>query len=96
MPELFYKDLGQMDYLAALGVQEQLVASKHRETLADILLFVEHPHVYTLGRGGDAANVLVLVSFELTRSRSADFQISLARLSSFCLFSESAICRSRS
>ena len=47
-----------MDYLAALGLQEQLVALKQRETSPDILLFVEHPHVYTLGRGGNESNVL--------------------------------------
>ena len=47
-----------MDYLAALGLQEQLVALKQRETSPDILLFVEHPHVYTLGRGGKESNVL--------------------------------------
>jgi len=56
---LFFKDLGCMDYLAALAVQEQLVRRKQVETFADILLFVEHPHVFTIGRGGDDANVLV-------------------------------------
>src|SRR5512143_117384 len=58
MSELLFKDLGQVDYVAALEFQERLVARKQRETLPDILLFVEHPHVYTLGRGGDAANIL--------------------------------------
>ena len=47
-----------MDYLAALALQERLVASKLREPSPDILLFVEHPHVYTLGRGGQESNVL--------------------------------------
>lgn len=28
------------------------------EKMNDILLFVEHPHVYTLGKSGDAANLL--------------------------------------
>ena len=55
---LLFKDLGRMDYLAALALQERLVELKQRNTGADILLFVEHPHVYTLGRGGDEANVL--------------------------------------
>jgi lipoate-protein ligase B len=55
---LYYKDLGRMEYLAALEIQERLVALKQRESSADILLFVEHPHVYTLGRGGDESNVL--------------------------------------
>lgn len=55
---LLYRNLGRMDYLAALQLQEQLVQRKQLEPSADILLFVEHPHVYTLGRGGNEANVL--------------------------------------
>jgi lipoate-protein ligase B len=58
MATLFYKNLGSMDYLAALALQEKLVELKQRESSADILLFVEHPHVYTLGRGGNELNVL--------------------------------------
>jgi lipoate-protein ligase B len=55
---LLYKDLGRMDYLAALALQEHLVARKQRECSPDILLLVEHPHVFTLGRGGKELNVL--------------------------------------
>jgi lipoate-protein ligase B len=55
---LRYQNLGQMDYLAACELQERLVQRKQREPSPDILLFVEHPHVYTLGRGGDESNVL--------------------------------------
>ncbi len=55
---LIYRDFGFLDYGAALSIQEQLVALKQREPFPDVLLFVEHPHVYTLGRGGNAANVL--------------------------------------
>jgi len=58
MAELLYENLGSMDYLAALALQEKLVELKQRELPADILLFVEHPHVYTLGRGGNELNVL--------------------------------------
>ena len=58
MAELVYKDLGRMDYLAALALQQRIVELKQREALADIILFVEHPHVYTLGRGGKVSNVL--------------------------------------
>jgi lipoate-protein ligase B len=47
-----------MDYRASLGLQERLVARKQLEPLSDVLLFVEHPHVYTLGRGGKESNVL--------------------------------------
>lgn len=55
---LLYKNLGSMDYLAALALQEKLVERKQRESSPDILLFVEHPHVYTLGRGGNESNVV--------------------------------------
>lgn len=58
MVELLYQDLGRMDYRAALALQERLVGLKQCEPAADILLFVEHPHVYTLGRGGNESNVL--------------------------------------
>ena len=55
---LFFKDLGCMDYRAALATQEQIVQRKQQGTSTDFLLFVQHPHVYTLGRGGNEANVL--------------------------------------
>jgi lipoate-protein ligase B len=47
-----------MDYLAALELQERFVQRKQREPSPDILLVVEHPHVYTLGRGGKETNLL--------------------------------------
>jgi len=55
---LYYKVLGRMDYLAALALQEKLVEYKYLEQSPNILLFVEHPHVYTLGRGGDEGNII--------------------------------------
>ncbi len=58
MNELFYKDLGRMDYLAALKLQKGILERKQRDASADVLLFVEHPHVYTLGRSGREVNVL--------------------------------------
>ncbi len=58
MATLLVKDLGEMEYLEALALQERLLAAKRREGLPDLLLFVEHPHVFTLGRGGEESNVL--------------------------------------
>src|SRR5262245_60213222 len=54
---LYYQNLGSMAYVAALAVQEKVVELK-RQGSPDIVLFVEHPHVYTLGRGGNELNVL--------------------------------------
>jgi lipoate-protein ligase B len=55
---LLYNNLGRMDYAAALELQARLVARKQRQPSPDVLLFVEHPHVYTLGRGGKDTNVI--------------------------------------
>src|SRR5262245_65815087 len=59
MAELLYTDVGQMDYLEALALQERILELKQRRHSADVMLFVKHPHVYTLGRGGKVSNVLV-------------------------------------
>lgn len=58
MSTLIYKDLGVMDYGAAVALQESLIESKRQENFPDFLLFVEHPHVITLGRGGKESNVV--------------------------------------
>jgi lipoate-protein ligase B len=58
MSTLLFRDLGRFDFAAAVHLQEQLVNLKQRKLVADMLLFVEHPHVFTLGRGGSEANVL--------------------------------------
>jgi len=73
MAELLYKDLGRMDYLAALELQEKLLELKQGEPSPDLLLFVEHPHVYTIGRGGDESNVLAAQDVPVYRtSRGGD------------------------
>jgi lipoyl(octanoyl) transferase len=58
MTKLLYQDLGRMDYQAAMELQEKLVVLRQQELTGDTLLFIEHPHVYTLGRGGKADHVL--------------------------------------
>jgi lipoate-protein ligase B len=47
--------LGMVDYTAALELQNALVAARIRDAIGDTLLLLEHPHVYTLGRGADAS-----------------------------------------
>src|SRR6185295_17290216 len=73
MSLLAYRDLGFLDYQTALSTQERLVALKQQESLVDILLFIEHPHVYTLGRGGKEGNVLAPLGVPVHRtSRGGD------------------------
>lgn len=65
---LIYKNLGRMDYVTTLALQEQLVARKQHAAAEDVLIFVEHPHVYTLGRGGNESNVLAPQEVPVYRS----------------------------
>ena len=50
--------LGSVDYAAALELQNALVAARIRGEVGDTLLLLEHPHVFTLGRGADARFLL--------------------------------------
>jgi len=51
--------LGLIDYQEAWEVQKQLVEARNCDRIPDTLLLLEHPHTYTLGRRGKAANVLL-------------------------------------
>lgn len=72
--KLHFKDLGLTEYLNAFDQQESLMQSiialktKNRDRTDEIyeetpnyFLFVEHPHVYTLGKSGDEHNMLANV-----------------------------------
>ena len=52
------RDLGRMSYADALAVQHEIADERKQGRGVDHLLFVEHPHVVTLGRNGHQANVL--------------------------------------
>ena len=66
-----FEELGLKNYLEAFEYQQSLmdeiiaIKTKNREnedqepgTTPNYLLFVEHPHVYTLGKSGDEHNML--------------------------------------
>lgn len=50
---------GQTSYDEGLTLQQQRVAERSCDLQPDALFLVEHPHVFTLGRGADGSNVLV-------------------------------------
>lgn len=49
---------GRVPYAGALALQKDLVERRASGAIPDTLLFVEHPHVITLGRGARRENVL--------------------------------------
>ncbi|MFL6212404.1 MAG: lipoyl(octanoyl) transferase LipB [Blastocatellia bacterium] len=50
--------LGRTAYGDGLGLQERAVERLREGEGREQLLLLEHPHVFTLGRGADAANIL--------------------------------------
>jgi lipoyl(octanoyl) transferase len=50
--------LGTIDYATGLRLQEQLIALRKENKIADVLLLLEHKAVITLGRNAKAANVV--------------------------------------
>jgi lipoyl(octanoyl) transferase len=71
MNGVIFRDLGTMDYKEAWDYQEELfnrwMDYKRDGAAGDppgqYLLFVEHPHVYTLGKSGDEKNMLIHKDF---------------------------------
>lgn len=51
-------DLGRMGYQQAFALQTELVSKRKTGEIPDQLLFVEHPHVITLGRNAHEENIL--------------------------------------
>jgi len=67
--KIILQDLGRKDYKETWDYQEEIFAKivsqkiekrNQPETVTDnYFLFVEHPHVYTLGKSGDMSNLLL-------------------------------------
>ena len=50
--------LGLVDYSKALSIQQQAVEHLRSGEVTERLFLLEHPHVFTLGRGADGTNIL--------------------------------------
>ena len=68
--QIKFIDLGVMDYKDAWDYQQKLfdeiveIKKKNRKNNSELItpnyfLFVEHPHVYTLGKSGNISNLLI-------------------------------------
>jgi lipoyl(octanoyl) transferase len=83
--QIIIKDLGTKDFKATWDYQEELFKGiidtkiKNRREDAGLetdnyFLFVEHPHVYTLGKSGDMSNLL-LSEAQLTQKGATFYKI---------------------
>jgi len=70
--KVIFSDLGQLDYKECWDLQEKLfdstiarkinnrgLAVEEQVPTRNYLIFVEHPHVYTLGKSGDPKHLLL-------------------------------------
>jgi lipoyl(octanoyl) transferase len=62
--------LGRIPYAEALQIQQQVVAARKQNAIADTLLLLEHPPVLTLGRNSNRSNILA--SDDLLRQRGVE------------------------
>ncbi len=58
MKNIIVEDLGLIDYETAWKLQDEYAAQIAAGTRPPTLLLLEHPHVYTFGRKGNADNLL--------------------------------------
>jgi lipoyl(octanoyl) transferase len=64
-------NLGLIAYPEAWELQKRVVAARKAGAIEDVLLFCEHPHVITLGRSGNRANLLA--SESVLRQKGVEF-----------------------
>ena len=51
-------DIGRTRYAEAWRLQQQLWDLRYSKVIGDVLLYTEHEHVYTIGKGGDGNHLL--------------------------------------
>lgn len=50
--------IGRIGYTEAWALQKRLSAARGADEIGDMILFLEHPHTYTLGSSGHPENIL--------------------------------------
>lgn len=58
MNRLLVSDIGRTRFADAWDLQHKLFDLRHHGLVDDLLLFTEHDHVYTIGKGGDQDHLL--------------------------------------
>jgi len=71
---LKYQDIGIIDYQEAWDLQHKIFNQKIAEKIEDTLLLLEHPHTYTIGKGGSISN-LVFSEEELKKRKISLYNI---------------------
>src|SRR5690349_15729770 len=65
------RDLGRIGFSQAYSLQQDLVSRRKDALIPDQLLYIEHPHVITMGRNGHRENLLA--SEEILTKAAVEF-----------------------
>lgn len=57
--DVLHLDLGLTGYKEAWDLQKQIHLYKQKNRFNDVIITVEHPHVYTLGKSGNRNHILI-------------------------------------
>ena len=71
---ILVSNLGRTRYAETWELQRKLFDLRHRGLIEDVLLYTEHEHVYTIGKGGDE-NHLLASDDELSKDGTEVFRI---------------------
>jgi lipoyl(octanoyl) transferase len=71
---ILVSNLGRTRYAETWELQRKLFELRHRGLIEDVLLYTEHEHVYTIGKGGDQ-NHLLASDDELSKDGTEVFRI---------------------
>ena len=72
--QILVSNLGRTRYAETWELQRKLFDLRHRGLIEDVLLYTEHEHVYTIGKGGDE-NHLLASDEELSKDGTEVFRI---------------------
>lgn len=72
--QILVSSLGRTRFSETWDLQHKLLGLRQRGQIEDVLLFTEHDHVYTIGKGGDD-NHLLATDEELTEDGTEVFHI---------------------
>jgi lipoyl(octanoyl) transferase len=72
--KVIYCDLGAIEYREAWNLQSSILDLRYKNGIDDVLLLLEHPHTYTLGKTANKENLVSSIKY-LTKNKISVYDI---------------------
>jgi lipoyl(octanoyl) transferase len=72
--KVIYCDLGTIEYREAWNLQSSILDLRYKNGIDDVLLLLEHPHTYTLGKTANKENLVSSIEY-LTKNKISVYDI---------------------